>query len=160
MDMQGNMSSCYSMFISEKVIFQEIKILLLFEIYIWYEIRTYIRTENIMGKIVALINVAFFLFTSGAVTIAQTSDNPAAEHASQTSAHGSQSVMHAIMGTGKVVSAASSVPFAAAGSAGAVSTDIASESNKAASLPVGEPLEIAEETVSAGLPPDQELQNN
>ncbi len=73
--------------------------------------------------------------------------------------HASKSVGHSIVTSGKVVSAASAVPLAIVGSAGSVSTQMANGSMNAATsdIPIGSPLEITDETITVGPPPDQIL---
>lgn len=76
------------------------------------------------------------------------------------SAHASGSAAHAIAASGQVTSAASAMPLAISGavlgSAGAVSRGSAQDSMKAATAPIGKPLEITDETITS-MPPDQSL---
>lgn len=81
----------------------------------------------------------------------------AVEDASKAGSHASTSAGHSIAASGQVTSAASAVPLAVSGSAGAVSTEIAKELMDAATAPIGTPLEITDESVTAGPPPDQAL---
>jgi len=106
-----------------------------------------------------LISFMILAFMAGTAW-AQTNVGAAVKHGSQAGSHASRSVIHAIIGSGQVVSAAASVPLSIAGSAGAVSAQIAHDLRKAASTPIGQPLEISDETVSVGLPPDMELNND
>jgi len=71
--------------------------------------------------------------------------------------HASASVGHAIAGSGQVTSAASAIPLAVVGSAGAVSAKVSSELMEAATAPIGTPLEISDESVTAGPPPSEAL---
>jgi hypothetical protein len=70
------------------------------------------------------------------------------------------SAAHAIVASGQVTSAASSVPLsvggAVLGSAGAVSTGAAKDSLKAATSPIGKPLEVTEEAITT-MPPNEAL---
>lgn len=81
----------------------------------------------------------------------------ASSHAGKASSHASASAGHAIVGSGQVTSAASAVPLAVSGSAGAVSTEIAKDLRDAATAPVGTPLEVTDESVTAGVPPSEAL---
>lgn len=71
--------------------------------------------------------------------------------------HGSAASTHAIVGSGQVTSAASAVPLAVSGAAGAVSSEIAKDLMDAATAPAGAPLEITDESVTAGPPPNEAL---
>lgn len=73
------------------------------------------------------------------------------------SSHASAGAVCGIIASGQVVSAVAAVPFAVAGSVGAVSSGIAAGLMDAASAPARTPLPIADEIVTAGPPPDQAL---
>ncbi len=90
----------------------------------------------------------------------ETHSGQAATHGSQASGHGSNSAAHAISASGQAVSGAASVPFAASGSAGAVSAQVGEDLHDAATAPIGEPLQISEETITVGPPPDKALDTN
>ncbi len=86
-----------------------------------------------------------------------THSGQAVKEAGKAGSHASASAGHAIVGSGQVTSAASAVPLAIAGSAGAVSTEIAKDLMEAATAPIGTPLEITDESVTAGPPPNEAL---
>lgn len=88
---------------------------------------------------------------------ADTHSGQALEEGSKAGTHASTSAAHAIVGSGQVTSAASAVPLAIGGSAGAVSAEIAKDLMKAATAPIGTPLEITDESVTAGPPPNEAL---
>ena len=111
-----------------------------------------------MKKRITIFNCLIIVFILVFCPIVQANSDRAANNSSQASEHGSNSVVHAIIGSGQVVSGAASVPLSAAGASGAASTQIADELKKAADAPIGEPLEITEETISIGLPPDKQLE--
>lgn len=87
-----------------------------------------------------------------------THSGQAVKEAVKAGSHASASAGHAIVGSGQVTSAASAVPLAIAGSAGAVSTEIAKDLMEAATAPIGAPLEITDESVTAGPPPNKALE--
>ena len=80
----------------------------------------------------------------------------------QTSAHGSASAAHALVGSGQAVSAVAAVPLAIGGAAlsatGAVSMGAAGASAQAASARPGAALPVTDETVVT-VPPDRALQS-
>lgn len=111
-----------------------------------------------MKKINSLV-IAFWVVSilAGNSYGAETHSGQAVEEASKAGSHASKGSAHGIIGSGQATSAASAVPLAVGGSAGAVSTEIAEDLMDAAAAPVGAPLEITEETVTAGPPPDEAL---
>jgi hypothetical protein len=86
-----------------------------------------------------------------------THSGQAVQEGVKASGHASKSAAHAIVGTGQVVSGAVAVPLAIGGSAGAVSAQSAKGLMDAATAPVGTPLEITDESVTAGPPPSEAL---
>ncbi len=82
----------------------------------------------------------------------------ALKESGKASGHASKGAGHAIVSTGQVASGVSAVPLAVAGSAGAVSNEIAKDLLKAATAPPGTPLEVTDETVSAGPAPDKAME--
>ncbi len=64
---------------------------------------------------------------------------------------------HAIAASGQATSAASAAPLLIGGSAGAVSGKIGNDLMQSASQPIGKPLAITDEAITAGPPPDQVL---
>lgn len=86
-----------------------------------------------------------------------THSGQASLEASKAGSHASKSAFHAIVASGQVTSAASAVPLAIGGSAGAMSAEIAEDLIDAATAPEGAPLHITDETVTVGPPPDEAL---
>ncbi len=83
----------------------------------------------------------------------------AVEEASQAGSHASKSAGHSVVASGQITSAASAVPLAIGGSAGAVSTQMAEDLMEAATAPpIGTPLEISDKAVTAGPPPNEILE--
>lgn len=84
----------------------------------------------------------------------------AVNEAARSSGHASASAAHSVAASGQVTSAVSAVPLsvggAVLGAAGAVSAGAARDSMRAATAPIGTPLEIADETITV-MPPDQAL---
>lgn len=83
----------------------------------------------------------------------------AVRESARASSHASVGAVYGLIATGQVVSAAAAAPFAIIGSVGAVNTRIAEGLMDAAAVPVGAPLPIADEIVTAGPPPDQALKS-
>jgi hypothetical protein len=106
---------------------------------------------------VLVISALFIMLFSVNLFAVDTHSGKAVEEAFKASGHASGSAAHSIAGSGQVTSAASAIPLAIGGSVGAVSTEIAKELINAATAPVGAPLEISDESVTAGPPPDQAL---
>ena len=84
----------------------------------------------------------------------------ALKNSAQASGHASVSAAHSIAASGQLTSAAIAVPLSIGGavlsSAGAVSTQAAQEAMKAATAPIGTPLEITDEAIST-TPPNEAL---
>jgi len=110
---------------------------------------------------------AIALATCLAAGAASAADNTlsgqASTNAAQSGSHASASTGHAIAASGQVTSAASTVPLAisgaALGSGAAVSMGAAHGSAKAATSPIGPPLEITDETITV-MPPNEALKKN
>jgi hypothetical protein len=81
----------------------------------------------------------------------------------QASGHASASAAHSIIASGQVVSAAAVVPLSIGGavlvSGGIASAGAAHGSAKAASAPIGTPLEITDEAIVT-MPPNEALKTN
>jgi hypothetical protein len=84
----------------------------------------------------------------------------AVSEALQSSGHASASAAHSIAASGQVTFAASAIPLsiggAILGSAGAVSAGAARDSMRAATAPIGTPLEITDEVITV-VPPNEAL---
>ncbi len=87
----------------------------------------------------------------------ETHSGRAVVESGKASTHASASIAHGIAGSGQVVSAVAAVPFYAIGSIGEVSKEVGVVLMEAATAPIGTPLIITEETVTAGPPPNHAL---
>lgn len=105
----------------------------------------------------AIIFTIITIFSADSFAWDNTHSGRAVKEAGKAGSHSSASAGHSIAGSAQVTSAASAVPFAIAGSAGAVSMEIAGGLMDAATAPIGAPLEITDESVTAGPPPNQAL---
>jgi len=109
------------------------------------------------------ISLVFMLLAatnSSVFAAGDTESGRAVNEAVQSSGHASASAAHSIAASGQVTSAVSAVPLsvsgAALGSAGAVSAGAARDSMRAATAPIGTPLEITDETITV-IPPNEAL---
>jgi hypothetical protein len=109
------------------------------------------RTLICLVLIVSALMVAGHAFGQGSFS------GQAVQESVKASGHASKAVVNSIAASGQATSAVSAVPLAASGAAGAVSGQVAGDLLNAASQPAGKPLEITDETVTAGPPPDQML---
>jgi len=114
------------------------------------------RTPSLVSSIFILL-----LITGGPVFAGNnTHSGQAVQESAQASGHASASAAHSIVASGQVTSAASAVPLsiggAVLGSAGAVSTGAAHDSMKAATAPIGTPLEVTDESITT-MPPNEAL---
>ena len=100
-------------------------------------------------KILAIASAVTMIWTVNSFG-GNTHSGQAVKEAGKAASHASSSAAHAIVGSGQVTSAASAVPLAIAGSAGAVCTEIAKDLMEAATAPIGTPLEITDESISRG----------
>jgi len=117
-----------------------------------------IQREIIMKRLTMLACACALVFASNlGVLAADTHSGQAVEDASKAGSHASASAAHGVVASGQVTSAASAVPLAVSGSAGAVSTEIAKDLMEAATAPIGTPLEMTDESVVAGPPPNEAL---
>ncbi len=87
----------------------------------------------------------------------ETHSGRAVMEAGKAGSHASASAGHAIAGSAQVTSAVSAAPLFVIGAVGAVSTEIAIELMEVATAPIGAPLEITDECVTAGPAPDNAL---
>ncbi|WP_428026524.1 hypothetical protein [Arcobacter sp.] len=111
-----------------------------------------------MNKLVVMAIVT--LISSSNIYATDTHSGQAAKHAANSGSNASGSAAHAIMSSGKVASAAASVPLAVVGSVGEVSKQISKDLMDAATAPIGTPLEITEESIVAGPPPNEAIKAN
>lgn len=89
-----------------------------------------------------------------------THSGQASGNALESGSHASASAAHSIAASGQVTSAASAIPLAiggvVSGTAGALSGQAAQGSSKAATAPIGTPLEITDEAITI-MPPNEAL---
>lgn len=90
----------------------------------------------------------------------QTHSGQASANAAQSGSHASASAAHSIAASGQVTSGLSAIPLAigglVSGTAGALSSQAARGSARAATAPIGKPLEITDETITV-MPPNEAL---
>lgn len=113
-------------------------------------------------KIIAIVSTVTLIWSANSFA-SENHSGQAIRETGKSGSHASASVGHALAGSGQVTSAASAMPFAIVGSAGAVSTKVSNELMEAATAPIGTPLEITEESITVGPPPSEALvpsQNN
>lgn len=115
------------------------------------------------SKMFAIVSL-FTLILSANAFAGDTHSGRAVGESAEAASHSGASVAHGTMASGQVTSAASAVPLAVVGSAGAVigsagaaSTQIAKDLMSAATAPIGTPLEITDESVTTGPPPNEAL---
>ena len=108
--------------------------------------------------------LALFMFFVVAQAAAQTDTQAreAAKNGVAASGHASASAAHSMAASGQLTSAALAVPLlsggAALGSAGAISAGAGRDSFKAATAPIGTPLEITDEAITI-VPPNEALKS-
>ena len=113
-----------------------------------------------MNKINKIVAMLIITLVSSNIYAADTHSGQAAKHAANSGSHASGSAAHAIMSSGQVASAAAAIPLSTIGSAGKVSGQISKELMDAATAPIGTPLEITEESIVAGPPPNEAIKAN
>ena len=105
----------------------------------------------------------FFITTGSAVAGDNTYSGQAIKEGVQASGHASASAANSIAASGQVTSAAMAVPLsvggAVLGSAGAASASAANQSMRAATAPIGTPLEVTDEAITI-TPPNEALKRN
>ena len=111
--------------------------------------------------LINIIRSAFLIALSCSAHAADDTHAGRATHLSgQASIAASGSAAHSIAASGQVTSAVSALPLsvggAVLGSAGAVSAEAARDSMKAATAPIGTPLEITDEAITI-MPPNEAL---
>lgn len=106
-----------------------------------------------------VIVIGAFVASGSAFADASTQSEQAVRQGGRASGHASGSAAHAIAASGQATSAIAAIPLASGGvvsaASGAGSTAVAKDSARAAN----QPLEIADETITAMPPPDQALKN-
>jgi hypothetical protein len=110
-----------------------------------------IRFQTLLLAIAAL---CVFSVSSHA---ARTYSGHALNESGAASAHSGASVANSIAATGQVVSAVAAVPFYAVEAVGQVGGAIAEGLHDVATAPASRPLEITDEVLTTGRPPDEAL---
>ncbi|MDR3368014.1 hypothetical protein [Rhodoferax sp.] len=107
-------------------------------------------------KQVFLFGSLAWVAATGALAQDTSQAGQAVTNALQASGHASASAAHSIAASGQLTSAAIAIPLmsagAVAGSVGAASTGAAGESMRAATAPIGTPLEITDESITVMSP--------
>ena len=80
-------------------------------------------------------------------------------HSARALDHSGQAIGHLAVGTVKATASVVAVPLAASGAVGQASGRAAAGLSELANAPIGEPLPIADETLTAGPSPAQALHN-
>jgi hypothetical protein len=115
-----------------------------------------------MDKRIRIASLTLLLSVPMGQAMAQndTHAGQAVSNAVQASGHASASAAHSIAASGQVTSAVSAVPLsiggAVLGSAGAVSAAAARDSMRAATAPIGTPLQVTDEVITV-VPPNEAL---
>mgnify|MGYP003571727311 CR=1 FL=1 len=108
-------------------------------------------TKYIIKFIVGLLILGSFSYAT------DTHAEKAVKKSITASGNASASAAHAIVATGQVTSAASAIPLQVAGSIGTVSKKIGNELMKVATEPIGTPLVITDESITAGPLPSEAM---
>lgn len=110
-----------------------------------------------MKKFFRLFGITVIMYvTTCSLSFAQgTHSGQAVKHSVAASSHAGQSAVHSVAAVGRVVSGVVAIPLMSAGAAGAVSADMGEALWDAANAPAGGPLELTDETITVGPPPDK-----
>ncbi|MBT3065970.1 hypothetical protein [Rhodoferax sp. U11-2br] len=107
-----------------------------------------------MVSFLRILNTGLVLLASTTVALAQ-GNSPAAQalnNGSAASGHASASAGHSLVASGQLTSAALAVPLMSAGvvagSVGGASAGSANQSMRAATAPIGTPLEVTDESIT------------
>lgn len=110
-----------------------------------------------MIKYITKFIVVCSLFGSTVYAAESTHAEEAVKKSAQASGNASASAAHSIAATGQVTSAASAIPLKAVGSVGAVSAKAGESLSNVANAPIGKPLEVTDEVITAGPPPSEAI---
>lgn len=80
-----------------------------------------------------------------------------AQHLSEAVVHSTQAVGHSVVGSAQLASGVVAVPLIAVGSVGQVSQQAGNDLWQIANEPIGTPLPISDETITAGPSPAQAI---
>ena len=118
-----------------------------------------IKKGGTMKKAITLITaVVMMMITTCSLSFAQeTHAGQAVKHTGAASSHASRSAAHSIAASGQVVSGVIAVPLMSAGVVGAASAQAGEALWDGATAPAHGPLEISDETVTAGPAPDKAM---
>lgn len=103
--------------------------------------------------LVLLLVASASCFADGASGQSQRSANQSAQAASNAAAASG----HAVAGSGQVASGASAIPLMVGGASGQVSGAMGADLSKAANSPIGEPLPLTDDVITAGPPPNEAI---
>lgn len=110
-----------------------------------------------MIKYIAKFIVVCSLLGSTAYAAESTHAEEAVKKSAQASGNASASAAHSIAASGQVTSAAIAVPLKAVGAVGAASAQAGDGLSKAASAPIGTPLQVTDEAITAGPLPSEAM---
>jgi len=109
------------------------------------------------GLIAILLSLVASFWLAHTVVAADTHSGQAVEDSVKASTNASGSAAHSVAASGQVTSAASAAPLMMSGAVGAASGESGEALMQSATAPIGTPLEITDEAIMAGPPPDQAL---
>ncbi|WP_455222526.1 hypothetical protein [Kaarinaea lacus] len=98
------------------------------------------------------------LIFSSFLTVQPVQAQGSVQHSGKALEHGANSVGHSVVGGSKLVAGTVAIPLAAAGSVGRASGKVGKDMWDHATAPIGEPLPITEDTVTAGPSPAKAMQ--
>ena len=110
-----------------------------------------------MIKYIAKFIVVGSLLGTTVYAAESTHAEEAVKKSAQASGNASASAAHSIAASGQVTSAAIAVPLKAVGAVGAASAQAGDGLSKAASAPIGTPLQVTDEAITAGPLPSEAM---
>lgn len=110
-----------------------------------------------MIKFIVKLALVSVFFGVNAFAAENTHAEEAVKKSAQASGNASASAAHSIAASGQVTSAAVAVPLKAVGAVGAASAQAGDGLSKAASAPIGTPLQVTDEAITAGPLPSEAM---
>lgn len=110
-----------------------------------------------MIKYITKVVIVCFLLNLTVLAADSTHAEEAVKKSAQASGNASASAAHSIAATGQITSAASAIPLKVVGSVGAVSAKAGESLSNIANAPIGTPLVITDEVITAGPPPSEAM---
>ena len=107
-----------------------------------------------MNKNILIIPALGFSLAAAQPALAQGS----IQHFSAAMGHSAQAVAHTVTGSAQLASSAIAMPLKVSGAVGAVSGQAGDALWKIADEPIGQPLPVTDETITAGPDPAQAMQ--